>query len=65
MRSRDNFIEGAFSGLVPVPRILESLDLRLRAFARRCLEQHIVRGVRVERRVEIDQVDAFVFDRLA
>jgi hypothetical protein len=37
----------------------------VRPRARRRLEQHVVAGVRVERRVEADQVDAGVGDVLA
>src|SRR4051794_18200246 len=48
-----------------MPSVLECLDLRVGALARRSLEQHVVIGLAVERRVEIDQVDALVRDLAA
>ena len=44
---------------------LERRHLRVGAVARLGLEQNVVVGVRVERRVEIDEVDAFARDMLA
>ena len=55
--TRHHPVEGAFGDIVPVPGVLEGLDLGLGLLAARRLEQHIVIGVRVERRVEIDQID--------
>src|SRR3546814_5625023 len=48
-----------------MPGILERLDLRVavRAFGR--FEQHVVIGVRIERRVEIDQINAAIRDMFA
>jgi hypothetical protein len=43
----------------PMPSVLDGLNLRFRAAARRRLEQDVVIGVRVKGRIEIDQVDAF------
>jgi hypothetical protein len=51
--------------VVPVPGVLEGLDLRVGAVAGLRLEQDVVIGVRVERRVEVDEVDALARDMLA
>ena len=45
--------------VVPVPGILERLDLRVAVVAFGRFEQDVVVGVRIERRVEVDQVHAF------
>ena len=47
-----------------VPGILERLHLRVTVVAVRRLEQQIVIGVGIERRIEIDEIDALVFDVL-
>ncbi len=60
-----HLVECAFGPVVPVPRILERLDLRVAVRALGRLEQDIVIGVRIERRVEIDKVHAFVSDMFA
>ena len=49
----------------PVPCVVERLNLRLASMPVRRLEQHIVSGFGVERRIEIDQIDAFVGDVFA
>ena len=46
--------------VVPVPGILERLDLRVAVVAFGRFEQDVVVGVRIERRIEIDQVHALV-----
>jgi len=56
---------GALGGLAPVPRIVKGGDLRVGTGAALVPEQHVVRAVGVERRVEIDQVDRLVLDVLA
>ncbi len=56
---------GLFGRQRPVPGIVERLDLRLALVAVRRLEQHIVGGVGIERRVEIDEIDALAGDVLA
>ncbi len=60
-----HLVERPLGGLVPVPGVLERLDLRLGALAARRLEQHVVGGLTVERRVEIDQIDARIGDVIA
>ena len=45
--------------------VLERLDLRIAAAAGLELEQHVVIGVRVERRIEVDQIDAVARDVIA
>jgi hypothetical protein len=62
MAAGQNLVEGARGRLVPVPGVVERLDLRRRLRAARRLEQHVVGGVRIERRVEIDEIDAFAGD---
>ena len=49
----------------PVPGVVEGGDLGRRLLAALFGEQDVIRGVRVERRVEVDQVDALVLDLLA
>ncbi len=49
----------------PVPRVVKCFNLRVRFRAALVLEQHVVRTIRVERRIEIDQVNAFIRDMLA
>ena len=49
----------------PMPRVVERLNLRRREFAARLAEEHVVGGVRVERRVEVDEVNALARDMLA
>ena len=48
-----------------MPGIVKGLDLRLALMPVRRLEQQIVIGVGIERRIEIDEIDALVFDVLA
>lgn len=57
-----HLVEGVLRLVVPVPRILERLDLRVGAVPGLRLEQNVVVGVRVERRVEVDEIDALVRD---
>ena len=61
----DDLVEGVLGMVVPVPGVLEGLDLRVGAVAGLRLEQDVVIGVRVERRVEVDEVDALARDMLA
>jgi len=51
--------------VAPVPGVVERLDLRLRPRAGRRAEQDIVGGLRVERRVEINEVHASGIDMFA
>ena len=43
-----------------MPRILECGDLRSRFFTALLAKQYVVTGIRVERRVKIDEINAFV-----
>ena len=56
---------GALRLQAPAPRVVERGDLRRRIRAAALAEQDVVGGFGVERRIEIDQVDAFVADALA
>ena len=49
----------------PVPGVVERLDLLAGGAARLVAEEHIVAGVGVERRIQVDQVHAGVGDLLA
>lgn len=60
-----DFSIGVFGVFGQMPGIVKRLDLRLALHPVRGLEQHIVSGVGVERRVKIDQIGAFVGDMLA
>jgi len=60
-----HLLEGILGGVVPVPAVLERLDLAVRAMAAGRLEQDVVIGVRVEWRVEIDEIDARIGDMRA
>src|SRR5665213_809115 len=60
-----HLIEGVLGLLPPMPGIFEGFDLRLRLRPRRRAEQHIVGRLRIERRVEVDQIDALAGDAVA
>jgi len=47
-----------FGGIRPAPGIGESVELRLAYFAARLPEEDVVIGVRVKRRIEINEIDA-------
>lgn len=47
---------------VPSPGVGKRFDLGVRRRPLRLLEEDVVAGVRVERRVEVDQVDALILD---
>ena len=55
-------VEGVLRAVVPVPAILERGDLRIGGRAGGRAEEDVVGGIRIERRVEIDQVDAGIRD---
>ena len=55
---------GALGLLIPMPGVVEGVDLGGGAFAARLLEQDVVRGVGVERRVEVDEINALIRDVL-
>ena len=57
---RYHFTEGVLGLHAPAPSVLEGGNLGRRLLAALLPEQHVVRCVGVERRVEIDQVDALV-----
>jgi hypothetical protein len=48
-----------------LPGIVERFDAGVRASTGRRAKQHVVAGVRIERRIEIDQVHARIGDVLA
>jgi hypothetical protein len=48
--------------LAPVPGVITGSDLRVRTGAAFVLEQHIIQTVLIERRIQVDQVHAIVFD---
>lgn len=52
-------------GVGPVPGVVEGLDLRGALVAGGAAEEHVIAGVRVEGRVEIDEVDGAARDALA
>ena len=53
------------SGWTPAPCIIERFDAGVRAVTIGRLEEDVVGGVRIEGRVEIDEIDAGVRDMLA
>lgn len=55
-RARDHFLVGLDAN-IPVPRIRERLDLRRGGRSGLILEDRVVVAIRVERRVEVDEVD--------
>jgi hypothetical protein len=57
----DRFLERRRCNLVPAPGVLERLDLRRRPRAVFC-EQDVVVLVRLERRIEVDEIDGLVLD---
>jgi len=65
LRERSTLGEGLLGGVGPVPGVVEGLDLGGRLVARGPLEQHVVAGVRVGRRVEVDEVDRRACDAVA
>ena len=58
----DNFRVNTSGAFVPPPSVLERLNLRCRLRPITFCEQHVVAGVRVEGRIEVDQVDGLVVD---
>ena len=56
-RVLDQIMVGLLGGAVPVPGVLECGDLGLALLAALLLEQHVIRPVAVEGRVEVDQID--------
>ena len=58
----DDILIGSGCALVPVPRILKRLDLRGSLSAIPLREQDVIAGVRIERRVEVDEINRLVGD---
>jgi hypothetical protein len=58
-------VEGALGRIVPMPGVLERLDLRLAGLAGRRTKQDVVGRVRIEWRIQIDEVHALVANALA
>ena len=61
---RPQFVVCLLSGFAPMPRILERLYLRFAMLPALVFEQHVVAAVRVEGRVQVYEVYAFVRDVL-
>jgi hypothetical protein len=59
-----HLVEGLLSLVGPVPRVLKGFNLSMRLFASRRTKQDVVVRVRVERGIEIDEVNALIFDVL-
>jgi hypothetical protein len=57
-----DFLEGTCGFGVPLPGILERLDLRRSLRAVTLGEQDVVAGVGIERRIEVDEIDALIGD---
>jgi len=51
-------------GVGPAPGIGESVELRLAYFAAGLAEEDVVIGVRIKRRIEIDEIDAGIGELL-
>ncbi len=51
--------------LVSMPRILKGVDLRFASHAFRGFEEQVVIALRIERRVEINQIDRLIRNVLA
>ncbi len=60
-----HLVKSLLGRLVSVPAIAKGFDLRLALVPVRRLEKHIIIRVGIERRIEIDEIDALVFDVLA
>ena len=60
-----HLVERLLGAWRPVPSIVEGLDLRLRLVPVRRLEKHVIGRVRIERRIEIDEINALVGDVVA
>src|SRR5208283_4073819 len=58
-------VERQFRLLSPVPGVLERSDLRAGLLASGTLEEHVVGGLAVERRIEVNQVNALVVNAAA
>jgi len=61
----EDAIEGKFRLVTPMPSVLEGFDLGAGFLARRALEKDIVRCLAVERRVQVNQVHAFIVENSA
>ena len=59
------FVISFLGGEVPVPRVFERRDLRFAVAARFVAEQDVVISITIERRIEINEVNALVFDVIA
>jgi hypothetical protein len=61
----NKFFVGVGSGCVPMPRIFERFYLRFRFFSALVSKEHVVAAVRVEGRIQVDEVYTLVRDVLA
>ncbi len=55
-----HLVKGILRRVVPVPAVFERFDLCVRFAARCSAEQDVVIGIRIERRIEIDEIDAVI-----
>ena len=55
-----HLIEGALRLVAPMPSVLERLNLRVRMLSARTLEKHVVGGLAVKWRIEVDEVNALI-----
>ena len=65
VRTLDDLAVFALGLLVPVPGIFKGFNLRLAALTLGRFEEEIVVALRIERRVEVDEVNGFVREVLA
>jgi hypothetical protein len=59
-----HLIKGPLGGVIPVPCVPKSLNLRFGLLSGRGFEQDVVIRLTVERRVQINEVNAFVGDAI-
>ena len=65
VRAVDDLVKLALGLLVPVPGVLERLDLCLAALALGRFEEEIVVALGIERRIQVDEINGFVRNVLA
>ena len=61
----DQFVELALGLFTPMPRVFKRRDLRLALVSLGRFEEEIVVALGIERWVEVDEVNGFIFDVLA
>ena len=60
-----HLIKGKLGHIIPMPCVFKSFDLRLALLATRGFEQYIIIGVRIELRIKLNQINAFILDVFA